>query len=51
MKFSDLGFKMSNFLSAGDYEHAGNILEWIAKEQEEVSEDKFDRIEGQRKWA
>ena len=27
MKFSDCEFKMSNFLSAGDCEHAGDILE------------------------
>ena len=44
MKFSDWEFEMSNFLSAGDNEHAGDILEWIAQEQEDVAEDKFDRI-------
>ena len=51
MKFSDWEFKMSNLLSAGDYEHAGDILEWIAQEQEDVAEDKFDRIAVQRGWA
>ena len=44
MKFSDWEFKMSNFLSAGDYEHAGDILEWITQEQEDVAEVKFARI-------
>ena len=48
MKFSDWEFKMSNVLSAGDYEHAGDILEWIAQEQEDVAEDKFDSIAMQR---
>ena len=28
MKFSDWEFEMSNFLPAGDYEHAGDVLEW-----------------------
>ena len=42
---------MSNFMSAGDYEHAGDILEWIGQEQEDVAEDKFDRIAVQRRWA
>ena len=42
---------MSTFLSAGDYDHAGEILEWIAQEQEELTEDKFDRIVVQRRWA
>ena len=42
---------MSNFLSAGDHDHAGEILEWTAQEQEEVTEDKFDRIAVQRGWA
>ena len=51
MKFSDWNFKMSNFLSAGDYEHAGDIWEWVAQEQEDVAEDKFDRIAMQRSWA
>ena len=51
MKFSDWVFKMSNFVSAGDYKHAGDVLEWIAQEQEDVAEDKFDRIAGQRRWA
>ena len=46
MKFSDREFKMSNFLSAGDHEHAGDILEWIAQ-----AEDKFDRITVRRGWA
>ena len=49
-KFSNWEFKMSNFLSAGDYEHAGDILEWIAQEQEDVAEDTFDRIAAQRGW-
>ena len=40
MKFSDWEPKMSNFLSAGDYEHAGVILKWIAQEQEDVAEDR-----------
>ena len=29
VKFSDWEFRMSNFLSAGEDEHAGDILEWI----------------------
>ena len=33
MKFSDWEFKMSDFLSGGDYGHAGDILEWITQEQ------------------
>ena len=33
-------------MSAGDYEHAGDIPEWIAHQQEDVAEDKFDRIAG-----
>ena len=51
MKFSDWEFKTSNFLSAGDYQHAEDILEWIAQEPEDVAEDKFDRIAVQRGWA
>ena len=44
MKFSDWEFEMSNFLSAGDCEHAGDIMEWIMQEQEVVAEDKFDML-------
>ena len=51
MRFSDLEFEMSNFLSAGDYEHAGDILEWITQEQEDVDKDKFDQLALQRGWA
>ena len=51
MKFSDWNFKMSNLLSAGDYEHTGDIWEWFAQEQEDAAEDKFDRIAMQRSWA
>ena len=51
MKFSDWEFKMSNFLSAGDHEHAGDILERTTQEQEDVAEDKFDRIAVQRGWV
>ena len=51
MEFSDWNFKMSNLLSAGDYEHAGDIWEWVAQEQEDVAEDKFDRIAMQWRWA
>ena len=51
MKFSDWEFKMSNFLSAGDHEHAGDILERTTLEQEDVAEDKFDRIVVQRGWV
>ena len=32
MKFSAWEFEMSNFLSAGDHEHAGDIMEWITQE-------------------
>ena len=28
-----------------------DILEWIAQEQEDVAEEKFDTIAGQRGWA
>ena len=42
MKFSDWEFEMSNFLSAGDNEHAGDILEWITQEQDDVDEDRLD---------
>ena len=51
MKFSDWASKRSNFLSAGDFEHAGDILEWIAQEPEEVAEGKFVRIAVQWGWA
>ena len=51
MKFSDWELKMSNFLSARDYEHAGDILEWIGQEEEDVAEDKFDRMVAQRGWV
>ena len=51
MKFSDWNFKMSNLLSAGDYEHAGDIWEWVAQGQEDAAEDRFDRIAMQRSWA
>ena len=51
MKISDREFRMSNFLSAGDYEHVGDILEWIAQEQEDAAKDKLDRIAVQRGWA
>ena len=50
MKFSDWEFKMSNFLSAGDYEHAGDIMAWITQEHD-VDEDKFDRVAAQRGWV
>ena len=39
---------MSNLLSAGDDKHEGDILEWIAQEQEDVAEDKFDKIAAPR---
>ena len=39
---------MSNFLSARDCGHAGDILEWITQEQEDAADDKFDRIAVQR---
>ena len=51
MKLSDWELEKSNFLGAGDKEHTGDILEWIAQEQEDVAEDKFDRIAVQRGWA
>ena len=51
MKFSDWEFKMSNFLSAGDCEHAGDIMEWITQEHNDVDEDKFDRFAVQRGWV
>ena len=51
MKFSDWELKMSNFLSAGDHEHAGDILEWIAQEQADVDENTFDILASQRGWA
>ena len=35
---------MSNFLSDGDYEHAGDILEWIMEDKKDVDEDKFDLL-------
>ena len=51
MKFSDWEFEMSNLLSAGDCEHAGDIMEWIMQEQEVVAEDKFDMLALQRGWG
>ena len=42
---------MSNFLSAGDYEHAGDILEWITQQEDYVPGDRFDGIALQRGWA
>ena len=44
MKFSDWEFKMSNLLSAGACEHAGDILEWITQEQEDVADDKVFKV-------
>ena len=51
VKFSDCEFKMSNFRSAGDYEHARDILEWITQQESDVPEDKFDGIALQRGWV
>ena len=51
VKFSDWAFEMSNFLSAGDYEHNGNILKWITQQENDVPEDKFDGITLQRGWV
>ena len=42
---------MSNFLSAGDYEHAGEILELITQQEDDVPDDRFDGIALQRGWA
>ena len=42
---------MSKFLSAGDHEHAGDILEWIAQEHEDVAADKFYMLAWQGGWA
>ena len=50
MKFSDWEFEMSNFVSAGAYDHAGDILEWISQEQKDVTEDEFDFHATQRGW-
>ena len=51
MMFSDWECEMSNFLSAGDYEHAGDIPRWITQEQEDVTEDEFDVLASQRGWV
>ena len=51
VKFSDWEFKISNFLSPGDYEHAGDILEWITQQEDDVPEDRFDVIALQRGWV
>ena len=51
MKFSDWEFKMSSFLSVRDHQHAGETLEWISQEQEDVAEDKFNRVALQRGWV
>ena len=51
MKFSDRNFKTSNLFSVGDYEHAGNMWDWVAQEQEDVAEDKFDKIAMQWRWT
>ena len=42
---------MSNFLSAGGYEHTRDIMEWITREQDDVDEDTFDRIAVHRGWV
>ena len=47
VKFSEWGFKMSNFLSAGDYEYAGNILECITQHEDDVR----DRNAARMGWA
>ena len=39
------------FLSIGDYEHAGDILEWITQQQDDLPEDRFDAITLQRGWV
>ena len=39
VKFSDWEFEMSNFLSAGDYVHAEDILEWTIQQENDVPED------------
>ena len=39
---------MTIFLSAGDCEHAGEILEWITQEEEDAAENTFDLLELQR---
>ena len=44
MKFAKLELKMSNFLSAGNNGHAGDILEWITQDQDDVDEDRFDTV-------
>ena len=38
-------------MRAGDYEHAGDILEWIPQQLDDVLEDKFESIAMQRGWA
>ena len=44
VKFSDWEFKMSNFWSGGDYEHAGDIMDCITQQRDDVPEDRFDAI-------
>ena len=44
VQFSVMEFKRPNFLSAGDHEYAGDIVEWIVQEQKDVTEDKFDTV-------
>ena len=51
VKLSDWEFEMSNFLSARDYEHEGDILERITQQQADVPEDRFDAIALQRGWS
>ena len=34
--------RCQTFPSAGDYEHAGDIVEWITQQQDDVPEDRFD---------
>ena len=48
---TDCMFEMSNFLSAGEYEHAGESLERITQEEEDVAEDEFDLLALQRGWG
>ena len=48
IKFADWEFKMTHFLSAGDCEHSGEILEWITQEQEDAAENTFDMLALQR---
>ena len=50
VKFTVWEFNVANFLSAGDYEHAADILELVAQANEDVDEDMLEDVAQDRGW-